>query len=250
MSGGGGKSAAMTVEAIRADKWAAVDLPVPEAIGDDLLLLNQASFAAMDCFEQREPPDGVSPSLWEERRAAAGERVKELGGVADGLLDSRDWPKETRKDLLGYVDKADLVRAWQAPEFNEFTIAADPYTSVYLPIPADSSEWLLEHALSWARDLEEYARTGMSSRPFVTLPKDALEAEPAAVARIKELEGRLELTERTGLGESARAYEVWDACAATEKDLYLRMVLDVSERSSGAGGVEGPQQEQRRGRRL
>jgi hypothetical protein len=196
----------MTVAAIRANKWAAVDLALPESL-DDLSLLNQASFAAMHCFEQREPPDGVAPERWEQRRAAAGERVKELGVRADKLLRSGDWPKDTRKDLLSYIDKAELVQAWQAPAFDEFTIAADPWTAVYLPIPENAGRELLEHARGWAADLAEYAVRSASNSgpfmsalggPFVTLPKDAPDPFAAATRRIREIGAQLELANDSG----------------------------------------------------
>jgi Ti-type conjugative transfer relaxase TraA len=90
----------MTIEAIRADNWSAVDMAIPE--NAEPLLLNNASFAAMRCFEQWQAPEGVTQEQWEERRAAAGERVKELGDRIENLLDTRDpdqWGGLERDDL-------------------------------------------------------------------------------------------------------------------------------------------------------
>jgi hypothetical protein len=155
----------ITIAAIRANKWAAVDMPIPERA--DPLLLDQASFAAFDCFNEREPPPGASPKAWAERRAAAAERVKELeelGDRMDAVWDTLDRPE--RKDLRAAIDHAEAVRAWQASAFDFDTINADPWTAIYLPIPEDAEHDLLEHARGWAADLAEYA----ARDPLITMP--------------------------------------------------------------------------------
>ena len=187
--------ATMTLGAIRADKWAAVDLPIP---GDaDPLLLDQASFAAFDCFNERQPPAGVTPEAWEQRRAAAGERVKELADRMEPLFDA--LPRRDRKELMSSLDHGDAVRAWQQPVFSRETIAADQWTAVYLPIPKDADRELLEHARGWAAELVEYAvrdlaeTQGAFARPSITLPQDAPQPLAAAMMRVAELDARLEM---------------------------------------------------------
>src|SRR5689334_14535319 len=118
----------MTLATIRADKWAAVDLPIP-ALADPFLL-NQASFAAFDCFNERQPPESVAAATWEERRAAAGERVKELADRMEEIYHT--LPIRDRKELISCLDHGDQVRAWQSSAFSEDTIAADPTTAIYL----------------------------------------------------------------------------------------------------------------------
>jgi hypothetical protein len=49
---------------------------------------------------------------------------------------------------------AALRAAWQAPEFSRTTIAADPWTAVYLPIPERPNPWLLLKAHDAARECE------------------------------------------------------------------------------------------------
>jgi hypothetical protein len=185
----------MTLAAIRADKWAAVDMAIPH--NAEPLLLDQASFAALDCFNQREPPQGVAPEAWAERRAAAGERVKELGDRMEAVWDTLVRPE--RKDLRAAIDHAEAVRAWQAPAFSFDTIHADPWTAVYLPIPENAGADLLEHARSWAADLAEYAARdqietqGAFTGPLITMPADAPEPLAAATARMAELSHQIEI---------------------------------------------------------
>jgi hypothetical protein len=179
----------MTFDAIRADKWAAVDLPIPA--NADPYLLNSASFAAFDCFNDRQPPQGVPADAWQGRRDAAGERVKELADRMEQVYDA--LPIQDRKDLISTLDHGDAVRAWQAPAFSEETMAADPWTAVYLPIPENANLTLLTQAHNWARDLAEYARRdlaqsqGAFARPDIALPEDAPEPLAAATARTAEL---------------------------------------------------------------
>jgi hypothetical protein len=52
--------------------------------------------------------------------------------------------------------QAEITEAWNQPAFSFDTIAADPWTAVYLPIPENAPRALLEHAHSWAVDLQEY----------------------------------------------------------------------------------------------
>jgi hypothetical protein len=188
----------MTMEAIRADNWAAVDLPIPD--NADPILLNNASFAAMACFNERHPPEGVTHEGWEERRSAAGERVKELADRMEPVWDTLG--RADKKDLIIVFDHADQVRAWQAPSFDEFTISTDPWTAVYLPIPENAGRDLLEHARGWAADLAEYAaRDPVHNGPFVTLPNDAPERLATATARMAELDSRLQIGHSRWTGE-------------------------------------------------
>jgi len=177
----------MTIAAIGANKWAAVDMPIPE--NADALLLDQASFAAFDCFNERVPPPGASPEAWAERRAAAGERVKELGDRMDAVWDTLDRPE--RKDLRAAIDHAEAVRAWEASAFSFDTISVDPWTAVYLQIPENAERDLLERARGWAADLAEYAARDPLITPLITMPVDAPEPLAAATARVAELERRM-----------------------------------------------------------
>lgn len=180
-----------------------MDLAIPD--NPDPLLLDQASFAAFDCFNQRQTPAGVTAEAWEQRRAAAGERVKELADRMEPLFDA--LPRREQKELLAAFDHGDAVRAWQQPAFSKDTIAADQWTAVYLPIPKNAGRELMEYARSWAADLVQYAARdlaqtqGAFARPLITLPPDAPQPLAAATARLAELNARLEIKHSRWTGE-------------------------------------------------
>jgi hypothetical protein len=193
----------MTLTAIRADKWAAVDLPIPDTA--DPLLLDQASFAAFNCFNDRQVPAGVAADAWEQRRLSAGERVKELADRLEPLFDA--LPPREQKELMAAFDHGDAVRAWQQTVFSRETIAADQWTAVYLPIPKHAGRELLEYARGWAADLAAYAARdlaetqGAFAQPSITLPGDAPQPLAAATARLAELDARLGIKPSRWTGE-------------------------------------------------
>jgi hypothetical protein len=64
---------------------------------------------------------------------------------------------------------AALRAAWQAPEFSRTTIAADPWTAVYLPVPERPNPWLLLKAHDAARECEAMIDRDPRSGPELPL---------------------------------------------------------------------------------
>src|SRR5207245_2199530 len=97
---------------------------------------------------------------------------------------------------------------WEAPAFSRETIAADPWTAVYLPIPERADAGLLAAARSWASDLRQYATAdGVLSGPFINRAHYTREGNVAAAERrIVELDRCLETLRKD---EPAQKSALW-----------------------------------------
>jgi hypothetical protein len=113
--------------------------------------------------------------------------------AADGI-NRNAWYVPADEETIRMIDaRAEERAAWQAPAFSKETIAADPWTAVYLPIPEKANLGLLTEAHNWARDLARYAEgNGAFSQPLVDREShNRADNIAAATARTGELEQRV-----------------------------------------------------------
>jgi hypothetical protein len=142
---------------IEADPWTAVYLPVPERADQWLLL--KAHDAARQCEEMIERGPGSGPQLpqgnddAEDNRQRAAARAAELSQRLEAALEGGRMPSPYRPDEQ---DR----KVWAEPAFSRDTIAADPWTAVYLPIPDEAEPELLADARNWVSDLRQGAEIG------------------------------------------------------------------------------------------
>ena len=168
----------VTAEAIERDPWNAVWLELPREMSVELSGLV------------------VETAQHLQDEAAAKLAAAETAAEKELWLGRQEDAEERRLNALNRYHEALARAAWEAPAFSWETIAADPWTAVYLPMPEDATRELLQHARSWVSDLTHYAGNGgLFAEPSVNpgrYPQDR-HAE-AATSRLVELEERLELT--------------------------------------------------------
>jgi hypothetical protein len=166
----------LTAERIALDPWSAVTAPIPEDASLDLLGLIQDSAARLK------------------------EHAFQRGDAALNDEDADHWfnlgyAAETRFEIAGLkLDEVAAREAWRAPAFSRATIAAEPWTAVYLPIPEGADAELLTVARNCAADLKQRA-AGEGALPQI-IGNDRIQSREenlaATEARVAELDRRLE----------------------------------------------------------
>jgi hypothetical protein len=172
----------MTAEAIERDPRNAIDLDIPPDASRELLSL-VATTAENLRGTTNESMDDLSTK----------EVVAELSALSEAAEARRD-------EALLALERRARREAANAPEFSRETIATDPWTAVYLPIPQAADEGLLRHAHGMAMQC-----CGAVAGPAERLSLDAFwpsegglgadktreENFEQAVRRLDELDSRL-----------------------------------------------------------
>jgi hypothetical protein len=175
----------VTAEAIDKNPWNAVTLDLPNDENRALLeriaatayeLKNMAAYRSEGAYTREEA------ELWQLVAEEAKTRSKDAGHE------------------LAMIE---VRAAWRAPEFSGATIAADPWTAVYLPMPDKPDAALLAEARQWVSELRnavedrpgwEPSTGALAHGPFVDgMDYSRQENFAAATARLAELDSRLEI---------------------------------------------------------
>lgn len=110
-------------------------------------------------------PDNPSDELLRGIYAMAQESRDEASRLqdrADTLEERALWGdlgargEDVMADVARELEQREVHAAWRAPEFSRKTIKTDPWTSVFLPIPANADAGLLAEARSWTNELVSY----------------------------------------------------------------------------------------------
>jgi hypothetical protein len=186
----------LTAEDIEQNSWFAVAFDLPRGASAELAAATVRAAEDM----------GERATAWGNRASdpAEAERWLDLAELAD-----------TRAENAALAHHIAVARtAWQEPEFSRATIDTDPWTAVYLPVPAEAEPELLSSARSWANDLARYAEDGGAlSQPLVNGENYTREQNiAAAYGRVVELDARLEVA-REPMTAEAIARDPWNAVA-------------------------------------
>jgi hypothetical protein len=152
---------------------------------------------------------------------------------------AREGPEFARAAFEATEPDAQLRAAWQAPELSRATIAADPWTSVYLPIPERPNPWLLLKAHDAARECEEMIGRGVG--PQLQQGDDGPDdSRLRAAARTAELSERLEVVVEQGRmpwpnipdEQDRKAWQAPEFSRETiEADLWTAVYLPIPEKA-------------------
>jgi hypothetical protein len=146
-----------TAQRIADDPWSAVTAPIPEGASLDLLHLIAETAQQLQEYASARGDAASNPNSFGQ-----------LSDEAEHWFDLADAAGSRFEDAaLKHYDAVARV-GWEAPAFSRETIAADPWTAVYLPVPERADAGLLAAARSWASDLRQYATAdGVLSGPLI-----------------------------------------------------------------------------------
>jgi hypothetical protein len=192
----------MTIEAIERDPWNAIRLDIPEAASAELLE-HARNAAARQLDELRNyieyDRESFDDPAFEQIKAAA-RRIGDLDARLEMAPEARVMsetrnaePPSLTPEVAGKVrDTLEVWEAWQQREFSAATIAADPWTAVYLPIPQNADASLLAAAQVAAVTCVGMVELGEQwYRPRVPQGDGPAENQAKAESRLDELDARL-----------------------------------------------------------
>ena len=224
----------MTIEAIERNSWNAVALDLPPDASRELLTLVATTadrFRETLLANGHEAATQESHGDWSDYEAA------------DARCDEA-WLELQRRDMR---------EAAAAPEFSRQTIAADWWTTVYLPIPEGADPALLAHArqvTGWVREGLEFAGPdagGVYEPSVIGSEYSRAENIEHANTRIAELDERLELTraqevaaEKDHIQEELLEHEPLESALRKRDDFALGAIFDALDtaRPPPASGKE------------